>query len=119
MDSQHKVLFGILNDLHEAMMKGRGQSVTGALLRNLVSYADEHIAAEEVLMEKAGYPDLAQHRIKHRDLTREAGEFVTRYEHGVSTVNLHLLNFIRDWLTNHIEKLDHPYGAWMNERVKR
>ena len=28
MDSQHTVLFGLLNDLHAAMMKGQAQSLT-------------------------------------------------------------------------------------------
>ncbi len=119
MDDQHAVLFGILNDLHEAMMKGRANSVAGGLLRKLANYADEHFRAEETLMETAGYPDLAQHRILHRDLTKQVSEFVARHERGESTLNLHLLNFLRDWLTNHIEKVDHKYGAWMNDHAVR
>ncbi|MDR3739023.1 MAG: bacteriohemerythrin [Terracidiphilus sp.] len=115
MDSQHTILFGILNDLHDAMMKGKARTVAGELLRKLANYADEHFAAEEALMASAGYSNLAQHRILHRDLTKEVEEFVARYERGESTLNLHLLNFLRDWLTNHIEKEDHKYGAWMNE----
>jgi hemerythrin-like metal-binding protein len=119
MDSEHTVLFGILNDLHEAMMKGRAQSIVGQLLHKLANYAGEHFTAEEALLQKAGYPDLAQHRILHRDLTKEVGEFVSRYERGESTLNLKLLNFLRDWLTNHIEKVDHKYGDWINEHGKR
>jgi hemerythrin-like metal-binding protein len=117
--SEHTVLFGILNDLHEAMMKGRAQSIVGQLLHKLANYAGEHFTAEEALLQKAGYPDLAQHRILHRDLTKEVGEFVSRYERGESTLNLKLLNFLRDWLTNHIEKVDHKYGDWINEHGKR
>lgn len=47
MDNQHTVLFGILNDLHSAMMNGQAQKLTGELLRKLVSYTREHFAAEE------------------------------------------------------------------------
>jgi hemerythrin-like metal-binding protein len=115
MDSQHTVLFGILNDLHDAMMKGKAQSVAGGLLRKLAKYAHDHFMAEESMMASAGYTGLAQHRILHRDLTKQVEEFVARYERGEVTMNLQLMNFLRDWLTNHIEKVDHGYGAWMNE----
>ena len=47
--------------------------------------------------------------------TRQVDEFAARYERGESSLNLHLLNFLRDWLTNHIEKVDHGYSAWMND----
>jgi len=44
---------------------------------------------------------------------------MTRYDRGETTLNLQLLNFLRDWLTNHIEKVDHKYGDWINEHGKR
>jgi hemerythrin len=114
MDSQHTVLFGLLNDLHTAMMKGQAQSISGALLRKLANYAHDHFAAEEAMMASACYPELAKHRIEHRDLSRQVEEFAARYERGECTLNLDLLNFLRDWLTNHIEKVDHGYCSWMN-----
>ena len=58
LDSQHNVLFGILNDLHEAMMKGQAQKMTGELLGKLVKYTREHFTAEEALMASTGYPEL-------------------------------------------------------------
>jgi hemerythrin len=27
-----------------------------------------------------------------------------------------LLNFLRDWLTNHIQKEDRQYSSWLNQR---
>jgi hemerythrin len=115
MDSQHTVLFGILNDLHAAMIKGQAQKITGLLLRKLASYTRDHFSAEERLMAAAGYPGLAQHRMKHRDLMKQVDDFAVRYERGESNLNLALLNFLRDWLTNHIQHEDQQYGPWLNE----
>jgi hemerythrin-like metal-binding protein len=115
MDSQHTVLFEILNELHEAMMKGKAQKVTGALLRKLMDYTQNHFSAEEAMMASAGYSGLDGHRAKHDELIRQVEEFRTRYERGEGNLNLQLLNFLRDWLTNHIEKVDHGYTAWVNE----
>jgi len=114
MDDQHTVLFETLNDLHAAMMKGNGQKQTGPLLRSLVNYTREHFSAEESMLEAAHYPELPAHRAKHRELTHQVEQYVARYERGEITLNIHLLNFLRDWLTSHIQGTDHQYGPWIN-----
>jgi hemerythrin len=117
MDQQHISLVDTLNDLHAAMMKGLAQDTTGPLLHKLVTYTRDHFAAEESVMVAAKFPGLSQHRLKHRDLTKQVEEFVARYERGEITVNVHLMNFLRDWLANHIQKEDIEYGRWINQQA--
>jgi len=119
LDSQHTVLFGLLNDLHAAMMKGQAQGMTGPLLRKLVEYTHTHFSSEEQMMAAAKYPGLADHRIKHRELIQQVEEFADRFESGEATLNIQLMNFLRDWLSNHIQKVDHEYGPWLNEHGVR
>jgi len=115
LDEQHTGLFQTLNDLHAAMLKGQAQSLTGPLLRKLVEYTRRHFAAEEAMLVSTRYPELASHREKHRDLTKQVEEYVARFEKGEITLNLALMNFLRDWLTNHIQKTDKEYGPWLHE----
>jgi hemerythrin-like metal-binding protein len=115
VDDQHKVLFDIINELHTAMLKGQAQSLTGPLLKKLADYTSNHFAAEEAMMASANYPGLDAHKIKHRDLVKQVEDYIERHEKGESTLNLHLLNFLRDWLTHHIQKVDKEYGPWLNE----
>lgn len=115
LDEQHSGLFQTLNELHEAMMKGQAQRLTGSLLNKLVDYTRKHFAEEERRMTSTGYPGLAEHREQHRALTRQVDEFVQKYDRGEATLNVQLLNFLRSWLTEHIEKADKQYGPWMNE----
>ncbi len=119
MDSQHTVLFGLLNDLHAAMMKGQAQSLTGPLLLKLVQYTRTHFTDEERMMAAAKYPRLADHRLKHRELIKQVEEYAARHNRGEISVNLQLMTFLRDWLTNHIQKVDHEYGPWLNEHGVR
>jgi hemerythrin len=119
LDDQHTVLFEILNDLHSAMMKGQAQALTGPLLRKLVDYTRTHFTAEEGMLAAAKYPGLVEHRAKHKDLIKQVEDYAERFDRGEITLNLHLLNFLRDWLTNHIEKVDHEYGPWLNEHGVR
>lgn len=115
IDGQHLSLFNMLNELHAAMMKGQARSVAGPVLRRLVNYTREHFEAEEAMMASAKYPGLADHRIKHRELTRQAEEFMDRFERGEATINIQLLNFLRDWLSIHIKKSDKEYTPWMQK----
>ncbi|MGD0736785.1 MAG: bacteriohemerythrin [Terracidiphilus sp.] len=115
MDDQHSVLFRILNELHDAMKQGHAQTVTGPLLRNLVDYTHRHFASEEALMTTAAYPGLAAHRAKHRDLIKQVDAFAARFEHGDIMLSIDLFNFLRDWLTTHIQKDDKEYGPWLSQ----
>jgi hemerythrin-like metal-binding protein len=115
MDSQHMVLFNMINDLHAAMTRGQAQNLTGALLKKLAAYVHEHFSAEEAMMASTFYPDLASHRKLHRNLTQKVDEFTARFNRGEAAINVQLLNFLRDWLTSHIQTVDQGYTSWVNE----
>ncbi len=115
LDNQHKVLIETLNDLHAAMMKGQARSVAGKILNSLVEYTRDHFASEEAMMESAQYPALPAHRLMHRELTKQVEEYVGRYEKGDITLGVHLLTFLSDWLTKHIQGEDQKYGPCLNE----
>jgi hemerythrin-like metal-binding protein len=119
VDDQHKVLFDIVNELHAAMLKGQAQSLTGPLLKKLAEYTHNHFTAEESKMASVKYPGLADHKLKHRELIKQVEDYLVRFDKGEITLNLHLLNFLRDWLVNHIQKVDKEYGPWLNEHGVR
>lgn len=116
LDDQHKVLVESLNELHAAMMRGDAKESTGPLLAKLLDYTRRHFSAEEAFLTRTNYPKFADHCKEHKDLTRKVEEFATRYERGELSINVHLLNFLRDWLTNHIQKEDKSYGPWLNSK---
>jgi hemerythrin len=116
MDAQHILLIGMLNELHAAMMAGEAKTITGPLLDKLVNYTRTHFSTEEALLEKAGYPELPQHHKHHVDLTKQVDVFVARYQSGEEMINLHLMNFLSNWLSDHILEEDLEYGKWLNQR---
>ena len=115
IDKQHTILFNTINDLHSAMLKGQSKAVIGDLLHTLLAYTHFHFDSEEAMMEKAKYPSLPTHRLKHRELTKKVEDFIARYEKGDITVSHHLLAFLSDWLATHIQGTDKEYGPFMNE----
>lgn len=117
IDQQHSGLFAIVNELHAAMLKGQAKNVAGPLLDKLLKYTEQHFAYEERMMEAAKYPGLAVHRGHHRDLTRQVGEFMTRYKRGDGALTVELLHFLSDWLTKHIQHEDKEYSPWLNRHA--
>jgi len=113
IDQQHSQLVSILNELHQAMMNGHAREVTGSLLKKLIEYTKTHFAAEERMLTSTRYPDFDAHHKAHVDLVTQVGDFAARYEAGEMAVNLHLLNFLRDWLTGHILGADRNYSGWL------
>lgn len=114
MDDQHKGLVKALNDMYDAMRSGRANDVIGPLLKMLVKYTREHFAAEEALINKHLYPDRKEHALHHQKLTHEVEALVARFDRGDLSVCIPLLNFLREWLVNHIQKEDRQYGVWLN-----
>ena len=119
MDNQHSRLFETLNELHSAMMKGQARAMTGPILSKLLDYTRDHFRSEESAMSAARYPGLQEHHAKHVALTSQVEEFAARHEKGDGMLSLELLNFLRDWLTHHIQQEDQKYGPWLNKTVLR
>ncbi len=106
LDNQHKALTNALNELHAASIRGKAEEIAGPLIRQLVSLAREDVSAEERLMESIRYSGPAAHQAKHQERTEKLAEFVARHEKRDTMVYTQLLNFIRDWLTKHMQTED-------------
>jgi len=114
-DREHAAFLRSLNRLHAAMIQGMGKSVTGPILRSPPARARDHFASEESMMKSSNYPRLAAHLAEHEIFTRKLDELVTRLEEGDNSLSILLLPFMREWLADHIQKVDQAYGPWLNE----
>lgn len=112
-DDQHKVLFNLINDLHDAMTQGKGRDRIGQTLNTLISYTRGHFSAEEAALRKASYPNYAAHKKEHDALTTRVLEFENTFRAGTSNVTVELMGFLRDWLTDHILKNDKQYAPYL------
>jgi hemerythrin-like metal-binding protein len=119
LDEQHTQFIGIINELHAAMLKGQAQSIAGVPNPKLMNYATNHFATEERLMERTKFPGLAEHRAEHLKMIGHVEDFVARHKRGDTTMYLELLQFVRDWQTDHMMQVDKKYTLWLNEHGVR
>jgi hemerythrin-like metal-binding protein len=119
IDDQHRHLFKLTNDFHEALAVGTAQRDLGKALEALVDYTRFNFADEEALMDEADFPELAQHRLVHERLTREARDFYIRFVEGRPVSTLDFAIFLSDWLVNHIIVMDKDIGIHLKSSRER
>lgn len=114
IDAQHQRLVGMLNDLSDSMRSEATDDVLGDVLHRLTDYTVEHFAYEESLMERFKYPKHAAHHRLHEELTAQLTSILTRYQAGDrETLDFEVLNFLKRWLTTHIQGDDRYFGRFL------
>ena len=119
IDSQHKNLVALVNNLNSAMRQGKGKELMSKVLQDLISYTKVHFKTEEDLMVKHTYPEYEAHKKEHDDLTAKVLDFYTRFQSGNTFITVEVMNFLRDWLVNHILGSDKKYGPFFIEKGVR
>ena len=116
LDNQHKRLIAIINDLSEAMKKGKGKDVLGRIMSSLINYTQTHFTAEENYFEKYNYPQSSSHKGEHTAFVKKVSEVKAGFDAGKLSVTVETMNFLRDWLKNHIMGTDQKYTQFFNEK---
>ncbi|MFZ1685369.1 MAG: bacteriohemerythrin [Candidatus Zixiibacteriota bacterium] len=115
IDTQHKKLIDLINQLHDAMKAGRSHDELGHTLSGLMEYVGHHFATEEKLMKETDYPDKAAHMAEHVKMTTLAKEYHERLTVGKTISGAEILGILRSWLMNHIQQVDAKLGKHLCE----
>lgn len=113
-DAQHQQLFAIINQLAEAMRVGKGKDVLREVVSRLAIYTRTHFLQEEVLMRQTGYPGLVAHQEQHNKLMAEVETYKRALDEGEQPNTVAVLDFLREWLVQHIQNCDRAYADHMN-----
>lgn len=109
IDQQHKKLVDLLNQLWAEMMDGRGPQQLAATIDALVDYTVCHFSSEETLMRFHRYPDVAAHCAEHNRLKVQVLAMRDDYRAGRSRDPNDMVNFLRQWILDHIMHTDKEY----------
>jgi hemerythrin len=111
IDTQHQMLFRLVNELHAAMIDGKGKEILGSTLDKLVVYAETHFETEEKFMKLVEYPGFLGHKNEHVNFTNTVRLLQSQYARGQISITITTMNFLKDWLTDHILGTDQKYAA--------
>jgi hemerythrin len=116
MDEHHRALFETANKLYDEIHSGRNQAVLEDTLNFLFRYTEEHFTQEEKLMEDYDFPECETHIKHHARLIQEVQILKNKYAAGEKRVDMSIINFLKDWILNHILTEDRKYGPYLNEK---
>lgn len=116
IDEHHRHLFDLMNKAYDEFCDKNSTVAIGPLLEELIDYATYHFAHEEKLMNATSYPEMAQHLQEHERFVKRVTEMQKDFVTGDAPFSLELLSFMRNWLVNHISKVDTKLGAYASTR---
>lgn len=117
IDCQHQQLIQLINDLHQAMKERKAKEILGRIIEELSQYAQEHFMTEERLFIKHGYPQQASHINEHNRFIDQVVDFKNSFKAGRAALSLDIMNFLNQWLLDHIRKSDKAYSPFLQGKA--
>ena len=111
IDTQHKKLIDLINQLFDSMREGKSKDILENLLKALVDYTVYHFDEEEKMMKAVNYANYEPHIKIHETFVAKIKEFQQEYADGNSYISLEVINFLKDWILNHILVQDQQYKS--------
>jgi methyl-accepting chemotaxis protein len=112
MDADHQKIFDYINRLHEMVKSNSSQAEQVVVLQDLARWTREHFAREEKIMAEHEYPGLPAQLKAHEKLLNTVDGFVDAMKSGHEINLISTLNFLNQWLKQHIMTMDKEYGDY-------
>ena len=71
---------------------------------------------EEKCMHMYNYSGALSHISEHKLLIKKVKEFRKKFEKGSASLTIEIMNFLKNWLTNHIKVVDKKLGEFLVEK---
>lgn len=110
IDDQHKKLFEVINELLDLIKTGNtNQAHPEKVIESILDYKTKHFDTEEKYFKEFNYEGAEEHKAKHKEFNDKMTSL--RQKHPVSTpaFAFDLIDFLEDWLLNHLLDMDQKY----------
>jgi hemerythrin len=117
LEEDHRQLIAMFQELDQAVREGKSKTALRMVLLGLSSYAQEHFAAEESVMEETAYPETESHVAEHRAFAVKVQEFTQASEIGDTGVSLEVVSYLGEWLHHHLSSTDRALGVHLHANI--
>lgn len=112
LDDQHKFFLGIMDKCYEAIQEKKELKKT---INELIEYADLHFKTEERYFDEFQYDGAAEHKQAHQDLRDKIKLILLKNEADQTKKAFEFLDFLEDWLVDHLANMDKKYTYCFNK----
>ena len=112
MNDEHQVLLSIMNKLYDQNQASKSHAQLKLTVEELENYTLKHFKDEEAYMDSIGFPDADKHKIIHTQLLKRFGDQKAKFLQGGGAVHEGFFQFLKLWLSAHIQGIDIKYGIF-------
>lgn len=113
VDDDHRYLFALINEFHDAFSERHSRADLDRLLSRLVEYTERHFRDEEALMREVGFPDTERHMAIHECLVEQIFGLAEKFSNRAVNPTRDTFAFLDTWLTDHILREDITLGLFI------
>jgi hemerythrin len=99
----------LINRLYDAFIKRQQSDEVIKVIVELSEYIDVHFSTEEVYFKRFNYAETTEHIKEHHFFIEKVKEFQTQVKENKGRYVFNIINFLQDWLVNHITVTDKKY----------
>ncbi len=116
IDAQHQKLVEMINELHTAMAGGKSKDILSEIIQKMVEYTQLHFRTEEKYFDEFNYPQREQHKNEHNSFIEKVTDFSNSFNSGKVFLSIEVMDFLKDWLANHITGSDQEYSDFFTSK---
>ncbi len=109
IDVDHKRFVDIVNKAIIAKQGGKSPEEIQEILNEMIQHAKTHFKTEETYMKEFNYPEYQCHIEEHRDFSLRTNAYLDRVINGDCNIANEILEYLKQWLINHIQGTDKKY----------
>lgn len=109
IDEEHKELIRIMNEAIVVKQHDDNFDEISKLLKELTAYALKHFSTEESFMAEFNYAEFQYHKEEHHDFSKKCIAYCNRVIEGDRHIANEILEYLKQWLVNHIQITDRKY----------
>jgi hemerythrin len=109
IDNQHKRMFAVINELLDAINTGTTADHLGNIIESLVKYKIFHFETEEKYFRDFNYEEAEAHTAKHHEFNQKLTTLKEKHPEYTVEFAFELVDFLEDWLIDHLMVVDQKY----------
>jgi len=109
IDEQHKKLVSLIDKLYNSIYSFKTREELGGILEELIEYADYHFSTEEKYFDKFNYEYSEEHKREHEIFREKMLDLNKKFKNKELEISFELMDFLEDWLLDHLMEQDQKY----------
>jgi len=115
IDDQHREFVEIIDELYTSLQNVSSKPDLEKILEKLVNYKNIHFSTEEKYFKEFNYEGAVEHETQHRMFNEKITEFQKKSQEGTYNIGFDLIDYLEDWLVDHLANMDKKYVACFHE----